>query len=82
MNYPIVFQNLIESFKRLPGVGSKTAERMAYDVLAMSKENIENFANSILSINNISRCPICVNLSENDNLCEICLNEQRQQNII
>ena len=82
MNYPLVFQNLIESFKRLPGVGSKTAERMAYDVLAMSKENIENFANSILSINNISRCPVCGNLSENNNLCEICCSEQRQQNII
>ena len=53
MNYPIVFQNLIESFKKLPGIGSKTAERMAYDVLAMSKENIESFATSILSINNI-----------------------------
>ena len=44
MEYPIIFQNLIDCFKKLPGVGAKTAERMAYDVLAMSKENIENFS--------------------------------------
>ena len=82
MDYPLIFQNLIDSFKKLPGVGSKTAERMAYDVLNMSKENIENFASSILAINNISRCPICGNLSENDNLCEICAAEERDQNTI
>ena len=82
MDYPLLFQNLIDSFKKLPGVGSKTAERMAYDVLNMSKENIENFASSILAINNISRCPIGGNLSENDNLCEICAAEERDQNTI
>ena len=82
MDYPLIFQNLIDSFKKLPGVGSKTAERMAFDVLNMSKENIENFASSILAINNISRCPICGNLSENDNLCEICAAEEREQNTI
>lgn len=82
MDYPLIFQNLIDSFKKLPGVGSKTAERMAYDVLNMSKENIENFASSILAINNISRCPICGNLSENDNLCEICAAAEREQNTI
>ena len=82
MDYPLIFQNLIDSFKKLPGVGAKTAERMAYDVLNMSKENIENFASSILAINNISRCPICGNLSENDNLCEICAAEERDQNTI
>jgi len=82
MDYPLIFQNLIDSFKKLPGVGRKTAERMAYDVLNMSKENIENFASSILAINNISRCPICGNLSENNNLCEICVAEERDQNTI
>ena len=82
MEYPVVFQNLIDSLRKLPGIGSKTAERMAYDVLNMSKENIENFASSILAINNISRCPICGNLSENDNLCEICSSEERDQNTI
>ena len=82
MQYPLVFQNLIDSFKKLPGVGAKTAERMAYDVLNMSKENIESFATSILSINNISRCPICGNLSENNENCELCDNEERDHKTI
>lgn len=82
MEYPTIFQNLIDCFKKLPGVGSKTAERMAYDILAMSKENIDNFAVSIQAINNISRCPNCGNLSENNSLCEICANEQRDHKTI
>lgn len=82
MDYPVIFQNLIDSFKRLNGVGSKTAERMAYDVLKMSKENIEEFAKSILDINNISKCPSCGNLSENGWLCEICASEERDHKTI
>lgn len=82
MEYPLIFQNLIDNFKRLPGVGSKTAERMAYDVLSMSSEVIESFSNAILAINNISRCPVCGNLSENGNLCEICSNEERDHKTI
>lgn len=82
MEYPIIFQNLIECLKKLPGVGSKTAERMAYDILNMSKESIEDFSNAILQVNNISRCPICGNLSENDNICEICASEERDKSII
>ena len=82
MDYPVLFLNLINSFKRLPGVGSKTAERMAYDVLNMSQENIENFANAIMSVNNISRCPKCGNLSENNQECELCLSEERDQKTI
>lgn len=82
MDYPVIFQNLIDSFKRLNGVGSKTAERMAYDVLKMSKENIEEFAKSILDINNISKCPSCGNLSENGGLCEICASEERDHKTI
>ena len=82
MQYPIVFQNLIDCFKKLPGVGAKTAERMAYDVLAMNKETIENFAASILAINNISKCPVCGNLSENNTLCELCANTERDHSTI
>lgn len=82
MDYPILFTNLINSFKKLPGIGSKTAERMAYDVLNMSKENIESFANAILSINNISRCPKCGNLSENNQECELCLSDERDHKTI
>ena len=82
MEYPLIFQNLIDSLKKLPGVGSKSAERMAYDILNMDEETIKKFADSILAINNISRCPICGNLSENNEPCEICKSEERFKNII
>ena len=82
MEYPVLFQNLIDSFKKLPGIGAKTAERMAYDILSMKPEDIEKIANNILAVNNISRCPICGNLSENNNPCEICLNEGRDHQLI
>lgn len=82
MEYPVIFQNLIDCFKRLPGVGAKTAERMAYDILAMKPEDIEKIATSILSVNQISKCPICGNLAENNELCEICASEEREHNLI
>ena len=82
MDYPVIFLNLIESFKRLNGVGSKSAERMAYDVLKMKKEDIEAFSKAILDVNNISKCPICGNMSENDKPCEICGSEERDQQTV
>ena len=82
MEYPLIFQNLIDSLKKLPGVGSKSAERMAYDILNMDEDTIKKFADSILSINNISRCSICGNLSENNEPCEICKSEERIKNVI
>ena len=82
MEYPLIFQNLIDSLKKLPGVGSKSAERMAYDILNMDEETIKKFADAILAINNISRCPICGNLSENNEPCEICKSDERIKNVI
>ena len=82
MEYPLIFQNLIDSLKKLPGVGSKSAERMAYDILNMDEETIKKFADAILAVNNISRCPICGNLSENNEPCEICKSDERIKNVI
>ena len=82
MEYPIIFQKLIDCFKRLPGVGNKSAEKMAYDVLAMKKENIELFIKSISDINNLTKCPICGNMSENNSICEICASEERNHKLI
>ena len=82
MEYPIIFRNLIDCFKRLPGVGNKSAEKMAYDVLAMKKENIELFIKSISDINNLTKCPICGNMSENNSICEICASEERNHKLI
>ena len=68
---------LADSFQRLPGVGRKSAEKMAYSVLSMKPENIENFAEALLEVkNNIHKCPKCGNYTEDD-ICEVCSNEQR-----
>ena len=46
MNYPKSFTDLVECFKRLPGIGGKSAERLAYHVLSMDKEYVQEFANA------------------------------------
>lgn len=81
MDYPISFLNLIEAFRKLPGVGAKSAERMAFDVLSMDKEQIDNFKDAITNVSNIKRCPICGSLTEDGN-CEICNNNERNHNVI
>ena len=58
--YPDSLQQLIESFKYLPGIGEKTAERMAFAILEMDSEKVDNFSSSILDAKkNIHRCPKC-----------------------
>lgn len=82
MNYPKSFQNLINSFKLLPGVGEKTAERYAFSILNLEKEKINEFSKSILNISlNIKTCPVCGCLAE-VNKCLICDDEARNSSII
>lgn len=82
MKYPNSIQNLIDSFKRLPGIGEKTAERLALSIIDEDKENVQLFSKSLLDVKNkIKRCKHCNNLSEND-LCEICKDENRNKNVI
>lgn len=74
------FEKLINSFTKLPTVGMKTAERFAYSIINMNKEDAENLAKNIIDVkNNVKQCEICGNFSTN-NICEIC--ETRQSNII
>lgn len=75
MNYPKTIQNLIECFKLLPGVGEKTAERLALSLLNFDEEKINLFSTSISDIKKkVKRCKICNNLSDEDE-CEICKNK-------
>ena len=77
MKYPQTFENLISGLKKLPGVGSKSAERMAYQIINMEDEDISFLANSLLdSKNKIGKCKKCGCMSEHD-LCEICLDTSR-----
>lgn len=82
MIYPDLLQNLINSYKKLPTVGEKSAERMALATLELSEEDIQKFSKSITeSKEKLKNCTICGHLSEND-LCDICANESRNKNLI
>ena len=82
MNYPTVIQDLIECFKKIPGVGEKTAERYVLSLLEMKEETLEHFSNQLRNLKkNIVRCKICNNLSEND-VCEICKDQSRDHSTI
>jgi len=73
---------LIDSFSRLPGVGHKSAEKMAYSVLEMSEENVGEFSDALLEVKNkIHKCPIC-GLYTEDDICEICQDNKRDRSRI
>ena len=73
---------LTENFAKLPGVGVKTAERMAYAVLAMEEEDRAAFSTAIQNVGSrVHRCPIC-GLYAEDEKCEICANPERDNSII
>lgn len=73
---------LEESLAKLPSIGRKSAERMAYALLDMSDDDLLEFSNAIKELkSSIHRCPICGNLTEED-ICEICSDESRDKSII
>lgn len=80
--YPKTFNDLIECYKKLPGIGEKNAERLAFATLELDDEIIEVFSNSIKNIKSKTKnCLICNNLSEEDQ-CTICSDESRNKKII
>ena len=75
--YPASLENLIESFRTLPGVGEKTAERYALAMADKSPEETTRFAQSLLDVRDkLHRCPVCGNFSE-EGECAICRDGQR-----
>ena len=80
MNTVDSMERLIYSFSKLPGVGRKTAERYAYKVLEMNKDDVEEFAiNLVATKNNVKFCSKCGNFTESDE-CYIC--KTRQSNVL
>lgn len=74
MKYPNIINDLIECFKKLPGIGEKTAERLALSTLEMDDEILNIFSDSLKNVKQkIKRCKICNNLTEED-ICTICKN--------
>lgn len=82
MKYPKTLNELIECFKKLPGIGEKTAERYALSALDLDEEITDLFSESLKNLKkNIKRCTICNNFAEGD-LCEICKIQDRNKKII
>ena len=80
--YPECLKNLIECLKDFPGVGDKSAERMAFAIMNFDKERITFFSDSLIAVrDNIRRCSICNNITDKE-VCSICSNESRKKDII
>lgn len=74
--YPLKFENLILELHKLPGVGMKSAERMAFAILGWSPEQLKQFTKTIQEISHLKECSICGNLTDQD-ICEICSDSDR-----
>lgn len=75
-------QNLIEEFAKLPGIGNKTAQRLAFHVINLPQERAEKFAAAILNAKkNLRYCQVCQNLSDSET-CSICSAPNRDRSVI
>lgn len=83
MKYPEAIEKLIESFRKFPGVGKKTAERYAlYTINRLSEDDVNELIESFQSVKeDIFQCPICGNLTDVDP-CYICKDQSRDQSMI
>ena len=80
--FPAALQDLTDQFARLPGIGGKTAQRLAFHVLSLPQEEAENFANTIVRARReVHTCPCCQNLTDRE-LCPICDDDTRDKGVI
>lgn len=80
--YPHILENLISCFKKLPGVGERSAERFALAAIEFNEEEIENFSKILVAAKkNLGRCNICGNITDEE-ICSICKDTYRNKNLI
>ena len=80
--FPAPLEKLVEQFARLPGIGSKSAQRLAFHVLDLPMEEAQEFADAIVTAKkNVTLCPVCQNLTEGG-LCPICASPKRDGSVI
>ena len=81
-NFPAALERLTEQFARLPGIGSKSAQRLAFHVLSLPDEQAEEFASAIVDAKKtVKTCPVCQNLTDQE-LCPICADSERDHSVI
>lgn len=82
MFYPEPIAKLIDSFARLPGIGPKTAARLAFYVLRMKEEDVIDFAKALVNVKrNLTYCSVCCNITDTDP-CRICSDKSRDMSVI
>ena len=80
--FPAALQDLADQFARLPGIGGKTAQRLAFHVLSLPVDEAQAFADAILAAKEtVHTCPVCQNLTDRE-VCPICDDEMRDHSII
>ena len=80
--FPVALQELADQFARLPGIGGKTAQRLAFHVLELPFADAQAFADAIIQAkNSVHTCPVCQNLTDRQ-VCGICDDDARDQGLI
>ena len=81
-SFPVSFETLIDRFASLPGIGRKSAQRLAFHILALPEGEAEAFAETILEARrSVHTCPICQNLTDGE-ICGVCADARRDQSVI
>lgn len=82
MHYPEPISKLIDSFMKLPGIGPKTAQRLAFHTLDMKEDDVVQFAKALVDVKReLTYCSVCGHITEND-ACYICEDKQRDRSVI
>jgi len=80
--YPEAIAKLIDAFMHLPGIGPKTAQRLAFYVLRMEKSEVKQIADALLAVkNDLTYCSVCQNITDKDP-CQICSDKTRDHSVI
>lgn len=80
--FPAALEELVEQFARLPGIGGKSAQRLAFHVLSLTDEEAQHFADAIVGAKKtVTCCPVCRNLTSGG-LCPICSSNKRDASLI
>ena len=81
--FPPALESLVERFARLPGIGRKSAQRLAFYILGQPEETAKAFADALLNAKkSISCCPVCQNLTEGEGPCALCASPRRDHSVV
>ena len=81
--FPAALENLVEQFAKLPGVGRKSAQRLAFYILDQPEQAAQDFAAALLDAKrSIGCCPVCQNLTDGDGPCVICSSSKRDRGVV